>query len=738
MEEQLINVIFDPNFQSFDQELANLSMDKMMSIQFSEELLQKNFAVLISILKQLHKGMVLLNSRVQDNSDWVQKLKEVSETPETKQQSKDTIDQITSKLQELQEATQKDQAAKEEIQKDYATKEELDQTAQRFNRIVKQQEQSLLDLESEQTAQAKKIEDLNNTQTQQSQLINQLNQEIENIKRQMNGFQDELHEVEERKPEQIIVEKEIIKETPVQPMALPIQYNGNDEQINKLNQIVQELKQKQEQQSQELVDLKEALSKIKIPEENPPVDLSDINKKLDGHEEEIQSLFEIVDSVRQKLKDQNNNQQSDVSSEELNQIKSDIKKLQSQIEALQTQLNLATFGQGQDMQENQVALILVEINKLRDQLQNYCTTTDFQNENTKKEMKMKSVQDHADEELEKARREFKSKNDKKAEQTDIAKLEKDISQLREQLGKSQQRQSSMQIETPLRHSNNDKELLHQIKELQQSIKEIENDLLIHKTQMNQNNQQTHVKLAELEKKIQGIQTDKIYIELQNQREQMDLIKRDQDQNKIKINNFGKKIESIVTKDELFQTFDPKIKQVRDDIQRIGDETKLSIDRKADAQEVKDLNQAFLDQLQKVVTELIKTLANKQETKKALIYLEQKINQIFMILEGDGSKDQDSLFVKKPLSYSCASCDKELDKYKGQLGDFKNWAVFPPKETSPERMGKFGIGYKNMQEKLKSNREKLEKDRSQNEKESSQHQQSMTLSQSQTQLPKIKQ
>ncbi|CAK63000.1 unnamed protein product (macronuclear) [Paramecium tetraurelia] len=728
MEEQLINVIFDPNFQSFDQELANLSMDKMMSIQFSEELLQKNFAVLISILKQLHKGMVLLNSKVSDNSDWVQKLKEVSETPESKQQNKDTIDQITAKLQEIQEVSQKD----------YVTKEELDQTNQKFNRIVKQQEQALQDLEGEQTVQAKKIEDLNNNQTQQSEQLNKLSQEIENIMKQMSGFQNELHEVEDRKPEQIIIEKEIIKEAPTQPIALPIQYAGNDDEIKRLNQTTLELKQKQEQLSQELANLREGLNNIKVPEENQPVDLSDINKKLDGHESEIQSLFEIVDSVRQKLKDQNNNQQSDVSSEELIQIKNDIKKLQSQIEALQTQLNLATFGQGQDMQENQVALILAEINKLRDQLQNYCTTTDFQNENAKRELRIKFVQDHADEELEKARREFKSKVDKKVEQTEIAKVEKDIIQLREQLGKSQQRKSQPNIETPLRQSNVEKELQNQIKELQQSIKEIEGDLLIHKTQMNQNNQLTHVKLTELEKKIQGIQTDKIYIELQNQREQMDLIKRDQDQNKIKINNFGKKIESIVTKDELFQTFDPKIKQVRDEIQKVGDETQLSIDRKADAQEVKDLNQAFLDQLQKVVTELIKTLANKQETKKALIYLEQKINQIFMILEGDGSKDQDSLFAKKPLSWSCASCDKDLDKYKGQLGDFKNWAVFPPKETSPERMGKFGIGYKNMQEKLRSHREKLDKDRSQNEKDSSQQQQSMTLSQSQTQLPKIKQ
>jgi len=37
----------------------------------------------------------------------------------------------------------------------------------------------------------------------------------------------------------------------------------------------------------------------------------------------------------------------------------------------------------------------------------------------------------------------------------------------------------------------------------------------------------------------------------------------------------------------------------------------------------------------------------------------------MILEGDGgNKEADGLFAKKPLLWSCASCDKELDKFKG--------------------------------------------------------------------------
>lgn len=71
---QFINVIFDPSFQSFDSELSSLSLDKMMSIQYSEEILQKNFGVVINILKQLHKGLILTNNQVNDNKEWLQVL----------------------------------------------------------------------------------------------------------------------------------------------------------------------------------------------------------------------------------------------------------------------------------------------------------------------------------------------------------------------------------------------------------------------------------------------------------------------------------------------------------------------------------------------------------------------------------------------------------------------------------------------------------------------------------------
>lgn len=48
---------------------------------------------------------------------------------------------------------------------------------------------------------------------------------------------------------------------------------------------------------------------------------------------------------------------------------------------------------------------------------------------------------------------------------------------------------------------------------------------------------------------------------------------------------------------------------------------------------------------------------------------------------------DALISKRPLFWSCLSCDKNLDDYNGKLGEYKHWAMFPPKETSPERMGR---------------------------------------------------
>jgi len=46
-----------------------------------------------------------------------------------------------------------------------------------------------------------------------------------------------------------------------------------------------------------------------------------------------------------------------------------------------------------------------------------------------------------------------------------------------------------------------------------------------------------------------------------------------------------------------------------------------------------------------------------------------------------------LLAKTQLKWSCASCDKNLDSFKGKLGEYRSWAVFPRKESTPEKLGK---------------------------------------------------
>lgn len=105
--------------------------------------------------------------------------------------------------------------------------------------------------------------------------------------------------------------------------------------------------------------------------------------------------------------------------------------------------------------------------------------------------------------------------------------------------------------------------------------------------------------------------------------------------------------------------------------------------------------------------MIKKLANKDDTKKALFYLEKKITELYLLInpEEKNKGEMDALLVKRPLFWSCVSCDKDLDQFQGRLGDYKNWKVFPPKETSPERMGRFGVGYAQMMQNRKTNVDK---------------------------------
>ena len=118
------------------------------------------------------------------------------------------------------------------------------------------------------------------------------------------------------------------------------------------------------------------------------------------------------------------------------------------------------------------------------------------------------------------------------------------------------------------------------------------------------------------------------------------------------------------------------------LKAIDEKMKLKLEK----EDLIRLEQGILNKIEEIVQMLMKQLANKTETKKALVYLEQKINQIIIQFDSNVEKEVDGLIVKKS-AISCISCDKDLEKFKGNLGDYRGWQVFPPKETSPERLGK---------------------------------------------------
>lgn len=67
----------------------------------------------------------------------------------------------------------------------------------------------------------------------------------------------------------------------------------------------------------------------------PEIDLSDINKKLENHEEEIQKLFELIDDLKKRNRDSMNNLGGPaMDNEELLRINNDIKKLYTLLEQL--------------------------------------------------------------------------------------------------------------------------------------------------------------------------------------------------------------------------------------------------------------------------------------------------------------------------------------------------------------------------------------------------------------------
>lgn len=95
-----------------------------------------------------------------------------------------------------------------------------------------------------------------------------------------------------------------------------------------------------------------------------------------------------------------------------------------------------------------------------------------------------------------------------------------------------------------------------------------------------------------------------------------------------------------------------------------------------------------------VNDIEEACYKKEETDKRVEMIRREVEgieeRVRQMMEGYGKGGGDAAGIFTKIKWNCASCDKQVDSLKGNLTDFRNWAIFPPKETFPARLiGKMG-------------------------------------------------
>lgn len=67
-------------------------------------------------------------------------------------------------------------------------------------------------------------------------------------------------------------------------------------------------------------------------------------------------------------------------------------------------------------------------------------------------------------------------------------------------------------------------------------------------------------------------------------------------------------------------------------------------------------------------------------------MESKVQSVVSYLQSASNED-DALLVRK--QWTCVSCDKNLEKYQGKVGQHLNWESISSKKISPNKAGAFG-------------------------------------------------
>lgn len=118
-----------------------------------------------------------------------------------------------------------------------------------------------------------------------------------------------------------------------------------------------------------------------------------------------------------------------------------------------------------------------------------------------------------------------------------------------------------------------------------------------------------------------------------------------------------------------------------------------LNKKASLDKLKELEELLLSKLKDLMDDFLKRFADKNETKRALKYLEKLIKDsesIKIVRDGD-----DAMLARKPLGgWSCASCQKDLEKLMGKIAPYHAWNKLPYRDPA-DRIARVGPGFSRM-------------------------------------------
>ncbi|CAG9313535.1 unnamed protein product [Blepharisma stoltei] len=138
-----------------------------------------------------------------------------------------------------------------------------------------------------------------------------------------------------------------------------------------------------------------------------------------------------------------------------------------------------------------------------------------------------------------------------------------------------------------------------------------------------------------------------------------------------------------------------LQKISTNMQEKLDNLEKKVDKKIDENALKALEEKFFKALQEAIDNLMGKFADKNDTRKALKYIEtiirsQKQDEVIEKREGE-----DAMFARKPLGgWSCASCEKALENLTGKIGPFHPWNKLPLRDAA-DRIARVGPGFSRM-------------------------------------------